>query len=811
MRTIRLSFLLLFLAAPLMAQPPANCSGSSAPRMLIAGDSWAQYIADDQVYNNAFKGYGHADQFTVSETFEIVISLWGSGNPDPWDYAVSGSEAREWVNETEFPYLQNVRNELLSKPSIDKVLLSIGGNDILAARCDGGWYKDMDLNEPGSENALLDTIMAHTQYIVEQILAVRPDIQVILSSYDFPNFNVQGAWIGCFFLCNLCEMFACERRKQLSYSPVTTPLSACEAEEPNELISDMELNQMMQTIEIRRQEYALSHPRVHYDNSIGLMHHYYGDGISGPGVLPHPQPEYPYAPGGNVAQPSLRENFRLVNISGWFDAPADPIHLTAAGYTYKAKNLMNNLVFPTYMRGNPQATFFSEGSNDGYVYVENNSAKSIHTSGIRIGDNGITWNFNDLEYYGILSFNTENLPNNAIIEGGSLYLTRSSANNNPFHLNDRNPVLDIKSGHFGSSPALQLGDWNAPADATNIGCFIGKADSNKDAIRIDLQPAALQHINPQGRTQFRVYFDYADWWAEYINFFDGAQNTAFAPPSEDELFLQAGDGLIYSQFTLRKSKLPDGTESEELVEKSNPVELKEGHVIERRLVNRTILPDGSVEEEFMILMPLEHEGLGTYMGTKAPFLDLWYSIALPIELGSFEAQPLNHQSLLTWETLSEINSKGFEVEHSPDGRSWQSIGFVPAIGQASAAASYRFTHPNPRPGDNYYRLRLLDLDGSFEFSETRLLHFRDTRIALEVFPNPFQQGLWLKTRFLNPETAHLRLISPLGTILAERSLNCPEGEQVHSIPEAASLPPGTYFIQLQHSRGTETVKALKRE
>lgn len=805
-----LSIVCVLLVQLVQAQAPANCTGTQAPRLLIAGDSWAQYMADDLVHNNAYKGYGHTDKYAVSETFEIVISLWGSGNPDPWDYAVSGSEAREWVNEAEYPYLQNVRNELLSKPSIDKVLLSIGGNDILAARCDGGWYKDMDLNEPGSEAALLDTIMAHTEYLVEEILAIRPNIQVILSSYDYPNFNVQGAWIGCFFLCNLCEMYACERRKQLSYSTVTTPLSACEDELPNDLITDMELNLMMQIIEERRKEYAINHPRVSYDNSIGLMHYYYGDGNSGPGSLPHPEAEPPYAPGGNVENPSLRENFRLVNIENWFDAPADPIHLTAEGYTYKAKTLMDNLIFPDYLRGNPDASFFSEGDNDGYIYVNDNSAVSIHNSGIRIGDNGVTWNFNDLEYYGILSFNTATLPSNAIVEGGSLYLIRSSANNNPFELNDRNPVLDIKSGHFGSSQALQLGDWNAPADALDIGCYIGKAESNKHAIRIDLQSDALQYINIGGRTQFRLYFDYADWWAEYINFYDGAQNSAFAPPSDDELLLSAGDNQIYSKITVLKVKHPDGSESEELIAQSDPVELKEGHTIERVLINRTTLPNGNTEEAFIVLMPLEHEGLATYMGSKAPFLDLWYTVALPVELTHFDAQPVQQQVQLRWQTSSEVNSRGFEVEYAPDGRNWSSIGFVPATGQPDYMEDYTYYHENPQPGHNYYRLRIVEEDGSYEFTDTRVVLFKDARTVFEFFPNPFHQSLQLKTRFEEPELVQVQITDLLGTLYTQYPLACDAGTMVYTLPETDQLPAGTYFIQIRHNSGTATVKAIKQ-
>jgi hypothetical protein len=661
------------IAAPLLAQPPANCSGTKN-KMLIAGDSWAQYIADDSVYNTVFKMYGHADKKTIAQTYEVVISLWGdSGSPDPWDYAVSGSEAREWADEANYPYLQNVRNALNANPDVNIVLLSIGGNDILAARCDGGWYENMDLNGAGNEAALLNTIMANTQYIVDEILAVRPNIKVIISGYDYPNFNVQGAWAGCAWLCNLCDMYACERRKQLSYSATTSPPSSqatCEGITPANLITDQGINQMMQTIEQQRQAFADSNPRVLYDNSIGLMHHYYGDGTSSPGVLPHPQAVSPYAPGGNVAKPSLRENFRLVNIESWFDAPADPIHLTQEGYTYKAKNVMDNLLFNQQLRGQPIATFFSEGgNNDGYVETLGGSPEGTSTTGIRVGDNGNDFWGDTYEYYGILSFNTANLPDDATIQGGSIYIIRSSEDDNPFFHTDRSPRLDIKSGNFGTTAAVQTSDWNASASATNIGCFNGKADENKYAVRIDLKPAALPFVNKTGRTQFRMYFNYADWSPEYINFYDGDQTGALQAPSEEEQRIAAGENQIYSEFTVRKSPNGKGTFDETILERSKPITKEKGLIYEKVLIGAKTEEDGTKTEYYRMMAALEHEGLAKLMGSKAPFIDIWYSMPVPNTPTALAATATSTSSIdVTWaDNATNETAYELQVSLSPTG------------------------------------------------------------------------------------------------------------------------------------------------
>ena len=789
----------------LHAQPPANCSGSSAPTLLIAGDSWAQYMADDDVFNQALSMYGHGDKYSLASTYEVVIALWGSGSPDPWDYTVSGSEARQWANEANYPYLQNVRNALIANPSVKTVFLSIGGNDILAARCYGGWYENMDNNGAGNEQNLLNTIMGNTQYIVEQILAVRPDIQVIIGSYDYPNFNVQGAWGGCAWLCNLCDLYACEERKQLSYSPVVTPSASCTAATPAALITDAGINQMMRTIEQRRQTYADGHPRVLYDNSIGLMHRYYGDGSSGPGVLPAPLGITPYTPGGNPNTPSLRDNFRLVNISAWFDAPADPIHLTTEGYTYKAKNMMDNLLF-SKVRGNPNHTFFSEGSKDGYIFVyDGNQPQSVHNNGIRMGDNGVDFWLNNNEYYGFLSFNTDALPDNATIEGASIYLIRSSENDNPFLHNDRNPVLDIKSGYFGSNDQLQLTDWNAAASAANIGCFNGSAPADKYAVRIDLQPAALSHINKSGQTQFRLKFDYADYSPEYINFYDGDQIGAVSGPSDEEQRMAIDDTHYYTEFTLHRKK--DGTE--EIVSKSNPVEKPAGMVLEKVKTASWLDDDSTVVTQYKMLLALEHEGLAHVMGTKAPFLDVWYSAeSLPVVLEQFDAQKEGNTVALTWNTATEEKSLYFEVQRSTNGVQWQTLGKVAAAGSSAVPQYYRFIDERPAV-TNYYRLNMVN-EGDSGYSDVRYVAFDRPRWEVEAGPNPCTDVLCLSIA-ANAKDMHcdLRVTDLLGRVVDEQHRVEWPASGSYTIP-TGQWPPGAYYIQISSEEIQQTLKILKK-
>jgi hypothetical protein len=81
------------------------------------------------------------------------------------------------------------------------------------------------------------------------------------------------------------------------------------------------------------------------------------------------------------------------------------------------------------------------------------------------------------------------------------------------------------------------------------------------------------------------------------------------------------------------------------------------------------------------------------------------------------------------------------VLRSLDGRSWQPIGFVSGAGNTEEVQQYRYLDHEPQRGVNYYRLRQLDLDGGFDYSEVRSIRFDQQLLSAEFFPNPTQGQL----------------------------------------------------------------------
>ena len=115
---------------------------------------------------------------------------------------------------------------------------------------------------------------------------------------------------------------------------------------------------------------------------------------------------------------------------------------------------------------------------------------------------------------------------------------------------------------------------------------------------------------------------------------------------------------------------------------------------------------------------------------------------LPVELVSFNAIAKDNHILLEWQTVSETNNKGFEVQKSSDGTRWNMIEFISGNGTSNDLNTYTFIDKLPNQGVNYYRFKQLDFDGKFEYSKTISFDF-NRQNEIGIFPNPVKDQLTL--------------------------------------------------------------------
>jgi hypothetical protein len=176
---------------------------------------------------------------------------------------------------------------------------------------------------------------------------------------------------------------------------------------------------------------------------------------------------------------------------------------------------------------------------------------------------------------------------------------------------------------------------------------------------------------------------------------------------------------------------------------------------------------------------------------------------LPVELTSFSASVIANNVTLQWETATEINNNGFEIERNSSGE-FEHIGFVPGFGTTSEPKSYSFTDTDLQPGIHSYRLKQIDYDGSFTYSkivEAEII--APTEFSLEQnYPNPFNPSTKISFELAVDSKVTLTIYNLLGekiTQLANGNLTA----GTHEVDfNADNLQSGVYFYKL-HAIGID--------
>ena len=168
---------------------------------------------------------------------------------------------------------------------------------------------------------------------------------------------------------------------------------------------------------------------------------------------------------------------------------------------------------------------------------------------------------------------------------------------------------------------------------------------------------------------------------------------------------------------------------------------------------------------------------------------------LPVELTTFTATPQSNSSILKWGTSSEFNNDYFSIEHSINGSEFVEIGQVGGAGTTTQTQNYSFTHANPTSGANYYRLKQVDFDEAFEYSEVEVVTFSNVTVEnVKIFPNPADNFLVINAPQLSNLNVDLEVYDVKGKLLLHKNYDAFSTSQHLEINE---LPAGQYFIKLE--------------
>jgi hypothetical protein len=183
---------------------------------------------------------------------------------------------------------------------------------------------------------------------------------------------------------------------------------------------------------------------------------------------------------------------------------------------------------------------------------------------------------------------------------------------------------------------------------------------------------------------------------------------------------------------------------------------------------------------------------------------------LPVELTVFTAKQLGTSIHLHWNTATEINNYGFDIERKVDFGEWTSIGFIKGNGNSNIAKQYSYVDDKLFGGSQFsYRLRQIDNDGQYKYSYTIAVSVLPSQIDLEQnFPNPFNPTTKIIFSIPQKSIVSLKVYDPLGNEVANLVNVEMEAGRYETSFDASLLPSGVYFYKLTAGNFIETKKML---
>lgn len=184
---------------------------------------------------------------------------------------------------------------------------------------------------------------------------------------------------------------------------------------------------------------------------------------------------------------------------------------------------------------------------------------------------------------------------------------------------------------------------------------------------------------------------------------------------------------------------------------------------------------------------------------------------LPLSLLEFKGRKLAASNLLEWTTENEVRVSRYEIERSISSATFIKIGEVAASGISNSQKSYAFADNFPNSSHNYYRLKMIDIDGKFSYSNVVALAGSQTdKVRIEkIKPNPFTDFIEIKFTLTEAQQLSVQLVDMSGRPVFLKKFDGKTGENNIKLDQLTNLSEGMYFIKIITSDAVLQQKVLK--
>lgn len=376
-----------------------------------------------------------------------------------------------------------------------------------------------------------------------------------------------------------------------------------------------------------------------------------------------------------------------------------------------------------------------------------------------------------------------------------LGLTITDANGNANDDRDSDATAVSPPGTFpliatGGTVTVNAGDNIAGPDAGILPSagLQGKAwtDNNRDGIR---------QINDLGISRVKVKLSTSD-----------APNTVIRSTVTGEegfyQFLNLTPGVSY---IVKFDSVPSRSWTEQFVGSDS--------TIDSDVYNWVTAPDSNERGKTPVLSPLR-------VGELRPNIDAGYlrpGEGLPVVLTTFDGILIGSDVLLNWKTVTEVNSSHFVIQRSLDGFANKSegedIGVVEAKGNSNETENYKFKDNNVTAlnvNTIWYRLKMIDIDGTFEYSKEIVEVRMDEGIQdiyMSQYPNPATNQISIDYQLFEAKYGELSIVNALGQVVYQSNLSADDNIQLLSI-DVKDWARGAYMIRIATENSVLTRRLL---